>query len=111
MGVECLWREQTSALGPRNALEEAISFARSGDSRDTSECEALSSRGPAVISACEASPPRHESRRPRAKLSAMPASKATPRRRRAGKNNVEIADKSVDRAYQDKRPIDKSRHA
>ena len=27
-----LWREQTSALGPRNALEEAVSFARSGDS-------------------------------------------------------------------------------
>jgi DNA invertase Pin-like site-specific DNA recombinase len=31
-GCERLWREQTSALGPRNALEEAISFARSGDS-------------------------------------------------------------------------------
>jgi DNA invertase Pin-like site-specific DNA recombinase len=31
-GYERLWREQTSALGPRNALEEAISFARSGDS-------------------------------------------------------------------------------
>ena len=31
-GWERLWREQTSALGPRNALEEAISFARSGDS-------------------------------------------------------------------------------
>jgi hypothetical protein len=27
-----LWREQTSSLGPHNALEEAISFARSGDS-------------------------------------------------------------------------------
>jgi DNA invertase Pin-like site-specific DNA recombinase len=31
-GCERLWREQTSALGPRNGLEEAISFARSGDS-------------------------------------------------------------------------------
>ena len=31
-GCERLWKEQTSALGPRNALEEAISFARSGDS-------------------------------------------------------------------------------
>jgi len=31
-GCERLWREQTSALGPRNALEEAISFARAGDS-------------------------------------------------------------------------------
>ena len=31
-GCERLWREQTSALGSRNALEEAISFARSGDS-------------------------------------------------------------------------------
>jgi len=31
-GCERLWREQTSALGPRNALEEAIGFARSGDS-------------------------------------------------------------------------------
>jgi DNA invertase Pin-like site-specific DNA recombinase len=31
-GCERLWREQTSALGPRNALEEAIAFARSGDS-------------------------------------------------------------------------------
>jgi DNA invertase Pin-like site-specific DNA recombinase len=31
-GCERLWREQTSALGPRNALEEAISFARSADS-------------------------------------------------------------------------------
>jgi len=31
-GCERLWREQTSALGPRNALEEAISFARTGDS-------------------------------------------------------------------------------
>jgi DNA invertase Pin-like site-specific DNA recombinase len=31
-GCERQWREQTSALGPRNALEEAISFARSGDS-------------------------------------------------------------------------------
>ena len=31
-GCERLWREQTSAVGPRNALEEAISFARSGDS-------------------------------------------------------------------------------
>ncbi len=30
-GCERLWKEQTSALGPRNALEEAISFARSGD--------------------------------------------------------------------------------
>jgi DNA invertase Pin-like site-specific DNA recombinase len=27
-GCERLWREQTSALGPRNALEEAICFAR-----------------------------------------------------------------------------------
>ncbi len=31
-GCERLWREQTSALGPLNALEEVISFARSGDS-------------------------------------------------------------------------------
>jgi DNA invertase Pin-like site-specific DNA recombinase len=31
-GCERLWREQTSSVGPRNALEEAISFARSGDS-------------------------------------------------------------------------------
>jgi DNA invertase Pin-like site-specific DNA recombinase len=31
-GCERLWREQTSALGPRTALEEAIAFARSGDS-------------------------------------------------------------------------------
>jgi len=31
-GCERLWREQTSALGPRVALEEAISFARAGDS-------------------------------------------------------------------------------
>ena len=31
-GCERLWREQTSALGPRNGSEEAISFARSGDS-------------------------------------------------------------------------------
>jgi DNA invertase Pin-like site-specific DNA recombinase len=31
-GCERLWREQTSALGPRNGLEEAIAFARSGDS-------------------------------------------------------------------------------
>ena len=31
-GFERLWKEQTSALGPRIALEEAISFARTGDS-------------------------------------------------------------------------------
>jgi DNA invertase Pin-like site-specific DNA recombinase len=31
-GCERLWGEQTSALGPRTALEEAIAFARSGDS-------------------------------------------------------------------------------
>ena len=31
-GCERLWREQTSSVGPRNALEEAISFARLGDS-------------------------------------------------------------------------------
>jgi len=29
-GFERLWKEQTSALGPRIALEEAISFARTG---------------------------------------------------------------------------------
>jgi len=26
-GCERLWKEQTSALGPRNALEEVIAFA------------------------------------------------------------------------------------
>ncbi len=31
-GCERLWKEQTSALGPRNALEEVIAFARAGDS-------------------------------------------------------------------------------
>jgi DNA invertase Pin-like site-specific DNA recombinase len=31
-GCERLWLEQTSSVGPRTALEEAISFARSGDS-------------------------------------------------------------------------------
>lgn len=31
-GCERLWKEQTSALGARNALVEAISFARAGDS-------------------------------------------------------------------------------
>jgi DNA invertase Pin-like site-specific DNA recombinase len=31
-GCERLWREQTSSVSPRNALEEAISFARAGDS-------------------------------------------------------------------------------
>ena len=30
-GCERLWKEQTSALGPRKALEEAIAFARAGD--------------------------------------------------------------------------------
>ena len=30
-GVERLFKEQTSALGPRKALEDAISFAREGD--------------------------------------------------------------------------------
>jgi len=30
-GCERLWKEQTSAMGPREALEEAISFAREGD--------------------------------------------------------------------------------
>jgi DNA invertase Pin-like site-specific DNA recombinase len=31
-GCERIWKEQTSALGPRNGLEEAISFSRTGDS-------------------------------------------------------------------------------
>ncbi len=30
-GCERLWKEQTSAMGPREALEEVISFARQGD--------------------------------------------------------------------------------
>jgi DNA invertase Pin-like site-specific DNA recombinase len=30
-GCERLWKEQTSALGPRKALEEAIAYAREGD--------------------------------------------------------------------------------
>ena len=31
LGVERLFTEQTSSLGPRQALEEAIGFAREGD--------------------------------------------------------------------------------
>ena len=31
-GCERLWKEQTSSVEPRNGLEEAIGFARSGDS-------------------------------------------------------------------------------
>jgi DNA invertase Pin-like site-specific DNA recombinase len=30
-GCERLWKEQTSALGPRKALEEAMAYAREGD--------------------------------------------------------------------------------
>ena len=63
-GVEKLFSEQTSALGPRRALEQAIDFAREGDAIVVTKLDRLA-RSVADLVRIEgrcASRPRHGGR-------------------------------------------------